>query len=183
MPLNVQISMAYSRFLDLHIYNMKPAKGQEYGLSTTLAYKEHSTFSYTPKTSNIHEGYKTSVVPISLYRAYSRCTEPRDINHHVSFMKNIVKARNQDPTSVAKKYKSFFIKKRRGGVTVSRRTGLVQTTPILFDRVSGQHDFVKDLVRTSFGGQVNVIYRSRSKISSLLCPKRKIIKKLSELLK
>ena len=109
MPLNVQISMAYSRFLDLHIYNMKPAKGQEYGLSTTLAYKEHSTFSYTPKTSNIHEGYKTSVVPISLYRAYSRCTEPRDINHHVSFMKNIVKARNQDPTSVAKKYKSFFI--------------------------------------------------------------------------
>ena len=52
IPLNVQISYSYSRFLDLHIYNMKPSEGLGYGLSTTLAYKEHSTFSYTPSTSN-----------------------------------------------------------------------------------------------------------------------------------
>ena len=182
MPLNLQISFAYSRFLDLHIYNMKPEEGLGYGLSTTLAYKEHSTFSYTPWSSNIHDGYKTSVVPISLYRAHARCTEPKDVNHHVDFMKNIIKARNQDPKSVVRKYKSFF-KKRHGGKPVSKEKGKVQTTPILFDRVSGQHEFVRDLIKTSFCGQVKVVYKSRSKISSLLCPKRKIIKKLSELLK
>ena len=66
---------------------------------------------------------------------------------------------------------------------MSKEKGKVQTTPILFDRVSGQHEFVRDLIKTSFCGQVKVVYKSRSKISSLLCPKRKIIKKLSELLK
>ena len=106
MPLNFQISFGYSRFLDLHVYNFLPLVPDErYALTTTLAYKDNSTFCYTPKTSNIHCGYKTAIVLISLYRAHTRCSDQADINHHIQFMKNIVKARNQDPSSVIRKYK------------------------------------------------------------------------------
>ena len=96
-------------------------------------------------------------------------------------MSNIVKARNQNPESVTRKYNSFF-KKRQGGAKLSRRDKLVQTTPVLFDRITGQHEYVRDLVKTNFDGHIRLVYKSRSKVSSLLCPKRKIIKKLSELL-
>ena len=41
MPLNVQISFGYSRFLDLHIYNMDmTAHNDYYALCHVLAYKE-----------------------------------------------------------------------------------------------------------------------------------------------
>ena len=176
------MSFGYSRFLDLHIYNYPPNVEQPtYCLTTTLAYKINSTFAYTPKFSNIHKGYKTAIVPISLYRAHSRCTDSADVNHHISFMKNIVQARNQDPTSVHQKYEAFF-KKRRSGHQSMRTFTKVKTTPILYDSVSGQHRIVRRLVKSSFGSSLNVVYKSRSKVPSLLCPKRKNIKRLSRML-
>ena len=56
MPLNCQLSFGYSRFLDLHIYNMYDEKFPEadYKVSHTLAYKEVNSFNYTPASSNIH---------------------------------------------------------------------------------------------------------------------------------
>ena len=104
MPLNVQVSYRYSRFLDLHVNNMKDSNSSEsYNLVTNLAYKEHSNFAYTPKTSNIHKKYKTAIVPISLHRAFTRCTDMSDTNHHISFMKRMVQSRNQDADEVQRK--------------------------------------------------------------------------------
>ena len=45
MPLNFQLSFGYSRFLDLHIYNICSTDSDSYQLVHSLAYKEHSTFS------------------------------------------------------------------------------------------------------------------------------------------
>ena len=47
MPLNVQISFGYSRFLDLHLYNISASdnENETYGLCRVLAYKEISSFS------------------------------------------------------------------------------------------------------------------------------------------
>ena len=184
MPLNVQVSFNYSRFLDLHVYNMKPflSLQQDYALETTLAYKENSVFSYTPKTSNIHPKYKCSVVPISLHRAHTRCTDPRDTQHHIQFMKTIVQARNQDASTVLKKYKSFFNKRRKGFAAVKKSKLSVRTTPVIFDGVTGQHEKVGGLIRSCFKGNVRVVYKSRNKVASILCPKRKTISKLSRIL-
>ena len=89
MPLNVQISMKYSRFLDPHLYNMEKECDDSYELTTNLAYKEHSTFTFTPESSNIHKKYKTAIVPISLYRIFSRCSEVQDIDNHLEFLKKL----------------------------------------------------------------------------------------------
>ena len=69
MPLNIQLSFIYSRFLDLHLYNINVCKPiqDEYKIVHSLAYKEHSSFTYTSKYSNIHDNYKHAVVPIYLY--------------------------------------------------------------------------------------------------------------------
>ena len=120
------------RFLDLHIYNIKPNDTeQDYTLETTLAYKENSVFNYTPASSNIHPKYKCSVVPISLHRAHTRCTSPKDINHHIQFMKTLVKARKQDDAIVRKKYESFFSKRRNGSNPVRNIQEPSRTTSVI----------------------------------------------------
>ena len=185
MPLNVQVSFSYSRFLDLHIFNMYPKseQNQKYSLETTLAYKENSVFSYTPQTSNVHGKYKCSVVPISLHRAHTRCTDDRDINHHIHFMKAIVGARNQDPLTVQKKCEKFFQKRRSGGQKDMKESKKkLYTTPVIFDRVSGEHKVVFKLIRESFKNEVQVVFKSRNKVGSVLCPKRRTISKLSKIL-
>ena len=85
MPLNVQLSFGYSRFLDLHVYNIdvNEAKNESYSPCHVLAYKEISSFSYTPCSSNIHEQYKHAVVPISLHRAHTRNSLQQDVDHHL----------------------------------------------------------------------------------------------------
>ena len=191
MPLNLQVSFNYSRFLDLKINNYRNDSALEseenfYKLSTNLAYKIHSNFTYTPKTSNIHPKYKTAVVPISLYRAHTRCTDPRDINHHISFMKNICQARNQDMAQVKKKYDKFFQKRRKPASknnALSDKMIRQKTTPITYDCVSDQHKFVGSLIKDSFTrGALQLVYRSRQNVGSAVCPKRKTIKKVGDLL-
>ena len=151
MPLNFQISFGYSRFLDLHIYNMmednlKPT----YKLTHMLAYKEHSSFCYTPEFSNIHPKYKAAVIPISLFRIHTRCSRTDDINHHLSFMYQMVKHRDQDPEVVSKKIRRYFTKKKILQVTkTSSRLG-VRSTSITYDRISNRHIFLKGLLTTSF---------------------------------
>ena len=43
MPLNIQLSFCYSRFLDVHIYNVFTPKNPKYSLYTTLAWKESNS--------------------------------------------------------------------------------------------------------------------------------------------
>ena len=184
MPLNVQISYRYSRFLDLHVYNMRDGTSSaSYKLVTNLAYKDHSTFTYTPETSNIHQKYKTSVVPISLHRAFTRCSDMRDTNHHISFMKRMVQTRKQNPDEVQRKLNNFFKKRRL--IKPSKEKKLVETltTPVMYDNLSKQHMFVDKLCRDSFGDRIQVVYKSRNKVASVLCPKRKTIKALTQLMK
>ena len=68
MPLNIQLSFCYSRFLDVHLFNILYPSLTEYTLYSTLAWKEMNSFTYQPSTSNKHPHYLTSVVPITLHR-------------------------------------------------------------------------------------------------------------------
>ena len=132
MPLNVQLSFGYSRFLDLHIFNICKDERNNYQLIHSLAYKEHSSFTYTTMHSNIHDKYKHAIVPISLYRIHTCCTEIPDMDNHLLFMSRILQTRLQDPMVVKLKRQNFF-KKRRNGLGPSALKVLKKTTPIVFD--------------------------------------------------
>ena len=98
MPLNVQISFGYSRFLDLHVFNINnDVETEKYQLCRVLAYKEMSSFNYVPRFSNIPEMYKHAVVPSSLFRIHTRNSLQEDIDHHLSFLYRILEFRMQDP--------------------------------------------------------------------------------------
>ena len=56
------------------------------------------------------------------------------------------------------------------------------TTPVTFDNVTGQHEIVSKLIANSFQKELRVVYKSRNKVGSVLCPKRGTISKLSKIL-
>ena len=180
MPLNCQLSFGYSRFLDLHIYNICKTKTDCYKLVHSLAYKAHSTFAFTSKKSNIHAKYKHAIVPISLYRAHTRCTEQADINHHIGFMSSILKTRSQDPKVVKTKTLKFFKKKYRK-IPISKTLQIHhrKTTSVVYDSVTKRHVFMTNLIRKSFKDSLMVVPKSKPNLGSILCPKRGIILKLS----
>ena len=88
MPLNFQLSFGYCRFLDLHVFNIMDVEKPVYKITHTLAYKEHSSFCYTPCFSNIHEKYKHAVVPITLFRIHTSCNKTEEVNHDLHFIRN-----------------------------------------------------------------------------------------------
>lgn len=183
MPLNIQLSYGYSRFLDLHVSNMLPSEPDtHYGLTTTLAYKESSTFTYTSAKSNIHPNYKCSVVPISLHRAHARCTTEEDVNHHIAFLNKIVKARDQAPDVVRNKFKNYFKKKKSGNHSPFKRDSRLRTTTVTYDAVTNQHKIIGGIIKESCAGQLQVVHKSRKNLSSLICPKKKIVNDLSKLI-
>ena len=57
MPLNVQLSFNYSRYLDCHVQNLLQVSTIN-KLTLALAYKEVMTFSYAQFCSNINPTYK-----------------------------------------------------------------------------------------------------------------------------
>ena len=185
MPLNVQVSFGYSRFLYLHVYNMKSYCDNNvdyYQLCRVLAYKEMSSFSYTPWFSNISDSYKHAVVPVSLYRIHTRNSLPEDIDHHLSFMHRILKFRMQDPVQVSRKTKAFFRRKRLiGNKHLKKDFSNGVTTSVKFDIVSGRHLFMSNLMRKSCKSRLRIIYRSGSNLGSILCPKKRVIRLLSSM--
>ena len=180
MPLNCQISFGYSRFLDLHIFNM-PGYSSNNGLVHTLAYKENSSFSYTPSKSNIHHRYKHASVSTFLHRIHSRCTLQEDIDHHLSFMDSILKNRMQDAVQVRKKLIKFFKKKKNPAIFKPKKFD-GKNTSIKFDAVSGRHNFIRTLIKKYLGPKLMISYKSCGNIGSILSPKRAVIRKLSLIL-
>ena len=159
MPLNCQNSSGYSRFLDLHILNMhNSSHNLHYNLVHTLAYKDTSTFNYTPASSNVHPRYKHAVVPIYLHRIHSRCTFQNDIDY-LSFMSSLLLCRNQDSSEVKKRTHRFFKNKMKS----SNKNCYCWEKPHLLNLMKfpeGIYLFINKLIRTSFGSKLLVAYKS-----------------------
>ena len=71
MPLNIQISFCYSRFLDIHLYNVYRPFQEHYTLHSTLAWKDMNSFCYQPMSSNKPPIYKLAVACSQSYRGSS----------------------------------------------------------------------------------------------------------------
>ena len=63
MPLNIQVSFGYSRYLDSHVNNFLQSSPVN-KLTTSLAYKALAKFDYVPFSSNIAPLYKGKYIPM-----------------------------------------------------------------------------------------------------------------------
>ena len=110
----------------------------------SLAYKEHSTFSYTSKDSNIADSYKHAIVPNYLHRSHTRCTELEDIHHALYVMSTILKHGDQDPKVVLAKTKKYFNKTKKSDH--QSETSKIASLGFPADRKKALASFLKTLL-------------------------------------
>ena len=200
MPLNIQISFGYSHFLDSHVFNfLQP--NQPYSLTTSLAYKPLSRFDYVPFNSNIAPAYKGNamlrkqrffltfplfsgcVVPSFLHRVFARCTDSKDVDHHVQFLRKILKNRNQNTKVIAGKFDTFFSKRLKVkdcislGAMGTTRSG--RSINVKFDGVSKMHLFSRSCIiagyKASGTAKPRIIFSSLPRVVSRISTKRKVL--------
>jgi len=186
MPLNIQISFGYSRFLDMHIFkNLK--NEADLKMTTSLAYKPLARFEYVPYHSNISSRYKGCVVSSFLNRVHRRCTEQGDRRHHVAFFKTILRYRQQNCVDVKKKFRKFYqnaknlVKVRRKRIAVGASSPWAMVT---YDRVSRIHKITQKCIMKAYHGMRGrmplLVHRSLPKVMSHLESKRKLMRKVKQ---
>ena len=179
MPLNVQISQNYSKFLDMNIFNFRPKEaGKSYKLTTTLSWKKQNSYNYLNEEDNKCPIYKGAVVPVTMTRINRRCTRYDEKQHHSAFIFKILKSRGQCPTRMAEK-KEKFVKRLKGKEKKSfKNPGMIFTTT--FDGVSRSHETTKKIISRSARFKFSMIHKSLASSAARICPKRKMLKKITE---
>ena len=180
MPLNIQISFGYSRFLDQHVLKFLHP-GSSFKLTTSLAYKALSLFEYVPYSSNISPRYKGCIVPSFLNRVVRRCTDRPDRQHHIKFLDRMLRHRNQNMTDIKNKFHSFFVKiKNPRSITVKR--DYRHCIKITFDTTSGIHRLTRSSLLEAYKklGRKRplIVYSSLPKVLSHIITKRKLLKRI-----
>ena len=180
MPLNIQISCGFSRYLDVKLNKMLSLK-EINEISVNLAYKEQATFNFVPCMSNISSIYQSSIIPNFMHRIFNRCTTNSSITHHLVFMMKILNHRHQSPNLIKKRYQKFMDKKQNS-VNCKNSFKYKNSSLIYYDNASKSHDFVSTVLFQSYKalGQTMppIIHRSLPKILSLLTSKRADIIKI-----
>lgn len=185
MPLNIQYSFCYSRFLDVHLYNVLKPNASMYGLYSTLAWKELNSFCYQPQTSNKYPPYMDAVVPITMHRIQRRCTSPRDRRHHLSFILKILAHRGQDMNRVKKRVLQFKQKLKPNycsPITKYKHQFMQKGAAcIKYDKSTNSHKYSANIIRAcDKDNLLKIVHTSLPSLEALLCPKRKIIKRISQ---
>merc|ERR1719450_1936577 len=178
MPLNIQISFGYSRFLDCHINNYLQ-KSAVNKITTSLAYKQLAKFDYVPFSSNISPTYKGCVVPSFLHRVRERCSLSGDRIHHLENLKLVLKHRNQNMRAINARIKRFYSRQNAGRITKLNRGSRI--TRIKFDAVSKMHQYSKSCLLASYraaGLTPRFVYTSLPRVLSKFYSKRAVVKKV-----
>ena len=180
MPLNIQISFGYSRFLDQHLLKFL-CPGSSFKLTTSLAYKALSLFEYVPYNSNISPRYKGCIVPSFLNRVVRRCTDRPDRQHHIKFLDRMLRHRNQNMTDIKNKFHCFFVKmKNPRSITMKR--DYRQCIKITFDATSGIHKLTRSSLLEAYKRlgrrRPLIVYSSLPKVLSHIITKRKLLKRI-----
>ena len=180
MPLNVQISMNFSKFLDMNIYNFVYEERETYyKLTTTLSWKKQNTYNYISEQDNKSPRYKGAVVPITLTRINRRCTRYDEQRHHRQFIFKILKTRGQSIKRLDERTKSFVsnIKSKKKLKFVPSPKDHIFCTK--YDQVSNSHEVVRGIIRRSISAKFTLIHKSLPSVAATLCPKRKIMKQIA----
>ena len=179
MPLNVQISQNYSKFLDMNLYNFRPnGESKSYKLTTTLSWKKQNSYNYINESDNKCPIYKGAVVPVTMTRINRRCTRFDEKQHHSAFIFRILESRGQCPNRIALKREKFIKRLKGKGARALQKPEIVFTT--VFDGVSKSHEITKRIISKSARFKISVIHKSLSSSAARICPKRKILKKITK---
>ena len=181
MPLNIQISFGFSRFLDLSILKLFQDDPSSTIFHTFLCFKELTQFDYVPFSSNVAPLYKGCVVPGFVHRASTLNSLKSSRAHSYSLLLRILSCRNQVMYVIHQKFRraiASIIRKRSSCFELGGRGVAVVT----YDRKSTVHKLVEGIIRSSYlsiGSEPPVIiYKSLPRIMELLCSKRSDIKKI-----
>ena len=181
MPLNIQISYGYSRYLDVKLKKYLEVSSVN-KLTVTLAYKELATFNFVPFSSNISPNYKGCIVPNYMHRIYNRCTSNSSRSHHLQFMLKILKNREQDFEIIMKKFRKSIDRIKQVGKLSAVK--MIRNRPLLvhYNNASKSHILVTEILRNAYmdlGLSVPpVVHRGLPKIMAMLTSKRADIKKV-----
>ena len=180
MPLNVQISQNFSKFLDLNIYNFYDAAGsdEKYQLTTTLSWKKQNTYNYISEKDNKCPRYKGAVVPVTMTRIMRRCSRIDEELHHRSFIFKILMTRGQCPKRIEERRKNFVKRLANNKNCTFNSGGIVFSSK--HDGVSGSHRITENIIRRSAKFKFSMIYKSLPNTASYICPKRKILEKITD---
>ena len=173
MPLNLQISQVFGKFLDTSIYNFKSKDNASYNLTTTLLWKKLNTYNYIEEGDNRYEGYKGTVVPVTLHRIHRRCNRVDEMYHHNDFIFKILSKRGQSSTRLENKRTNFFKKLGKEKLKKALEHDFVFTT--VFDDVSKTHEITSKIIERSASFRYHLIKKSKPNMAAKLCPKRKIL--------
>ena len=178
MPLNVQISQNFSKFLDMNIYNFRNKDEDDfYNLTSTLSWKTQNSYNYISENDNKCPRYKGAVVPVTMTRIMRRCTRFDEVQHHSNFIFKILKTRGQCPLRIEQR-KRNFIKRLKNKRNNDFATGGHIFTSI-FDSVSKSHEVTKNILSRSAKFKISMIYKSLPSSAARICPKRKILAKIT----
>ena len=179
MPLNVQISQNFSKFLDMIIYNfIDDNKSSSYKLTTTLSWKKQNSYNYISEQDNKCPRYKGAVVPVTMTRILRRCTRYDEQRHHSAFIFKILKTRGQCPIRIENRRKTFIKRLKSKVKFKGNKTHDGHMFISTYDDVTKSHDAVKEIIRKSAKFRFSIIYKSLPSSAASVCPKRKILKKL-----
>ena len=179
MPLNVQISQNFSKFLDMNIFNFRYNNDDKiYKLTSTLSWKKQNMYNYINENDNKCPRYKGAVIPVTMTRIFRRCTRYDEKRHHIDFILKILMSRGQCPMRIEERKSKFLKKMKSAKVPVCKNLGAIFTT--VFDNVSRSHEITHSIIRKSARFRTSMIYKSMSSSAARICPKRKMLTKITK---
>ena len=121
-------------------------------------------------------------MPSFLHRVFSRCTKNRDIDHHVQFLRRILKDRCQNMKCIEVRFRAFFNKKhefKRMSLERAKSDEVKMSTIIKFDSVSMLHLFTRKCILSSYkasgSAKPRFILSNLPRVMSRITTKRKVL--------
>jgi hypothetical protein len=163
MPLNIQISFGYSRFLDMSIIKLLQDDSSSHIIHTFLCFKELSQFDYVPFNSNVALQYKGCIVPSFIHRASTLCSLSSSRAHNYSLLLKLLTCRGQDMDIIHIKFKKAIVSLLHKRAKVF--DGQCRDIAVVTDDESTQvHKMLEKIILRSYGSisrsAPSIIYKS-----------------------
>ena len=114
-----------------------------------------------------------------MHRIHNRCTSPEERSHHLSFMLNVLRCRDQDMKVVHEKFENFM---SRSSVKAHKLPKWSSTILIKYDAVSESHNFSKNCIISAISSieheKPSIVYTSQQKLIVGISSKRDILGKV-----
>ena len=127
--------------------------------------------------------YKGAAVPITMNRIIRRCTRYDEQRHHRDFIYKTLKTRGQCTVRVGEKTRTFIKKLKTGKRNKFKASPDDLRFSAIFDGVSKSPEITEGIIRRSIDRKFAMMYKSLPSMAATICPKRKILSKITDFYK